>query len=473
MPRHIIVFLLIASFGILFVGCSKPAPTSDFEEFTFTDTDLQKVQEIVTGSSESGTTTLSVASASSVSATTLIESSAASVSGASSTFTDVTVAPNTEKQQQYDNLRVSMADQSGNVYRVNNPFLNVRSSMNVSSGQVAALNQGEALVVLEIPNAQWAKVRLMDGKEGYVAMRYIAKLTTEQRLPEEKKQFEGKYFVDFAFVNLRKDASAQSEKISEIPGQTILKPLSINGPWARVAFGGREGYVATEYLKQFQPVFLVRQEDYALPIVQFHVSDQASAGALAKDIEALKAAGKKIVTLKTLYDLVLAQETRDARPSPNTVVLVVTGVNVDTVNAVGNALEQGAVNATLFLTTKNVGLSGITERVILNLMANGNELMPEGHTGDDLRSLTDSQVALELGQSKQLIEEVTKREAYATAYPTGGVNDRVMKIAAEAGYLFGLTQVPEKKFTRGKFLRLPTVYVTGATSADEVVRMVK
>ncbi len=479
MPRHVVVFILVASFGILFVGCGQPNVDDTFEEFTFTDNDLQRVEEIVTGTTGSSAV-LTVAS-SSLASTTLdgttptavTASGSAVVTTATGTPATGTVKTDPEKQRAYDALRVSLADQSGNTYRVNNPFLNVRAAMEVSSTQIAALKQGESMVVLDIPNGEWAKVRLSDGKEGYVALRYIAKMTTEQRLPEDKKEFEGKYYVDYAFVNLRKEPSSQAEKIGEIPGQAIVKPIAINGEWARVAYQGKEGYVSTTYLQPLQPVFLVRQDDYTLPIVQFRVTDAASITALGKDVAALKAAGKKIVQLKSLFDLVQLQETRDARPTPNTVVLVVTGVNASNVRQVGDALQASAVGATLFISTKDLGIAGITQKTILNLMANGNEILPEGHTGDDLRSLTDSQVALELSQSKQLLEELTGKEAYAVAYPIGGVNDRVMKTASQMGYLFGLTQTPDTRFTRSQFLRLPTLYVTGATAPEEVAKMVK
>ncbi len=63
MSRPLVVFLLIASFGVLFVGCSSPEPDKTFEEFTFTDDDLQRVYEIANGSSSSAdTVTLHVGS---------------------------------------------------------------------------------------------------------------------------------------------------------------------------------------------------------------------------------------------------------------------------------------------------------------------------------------------------------------------------------------------------------------------------
>jgi peptidoglycan/xylan/chitin deacetylase (PgdA/CDA1 family) len=148
----------------------------------------------------------------------------------------------------------------------------------------------------------------------------------------------------------------------------------------------------------------------------------------------------------------------------------VTGKNV---KQVSDALQAAGVGATLFLETKDVGLSGITEKTILNLMANGNDLQSAGHTGDDLRSMTDSQVALELGQSKKLIEDITHKEVYAVSYARGGVNDRVMQQAAQMGYLFGLGQSPDKQFTRSQFLRLPTLLVTSGMSEQDIVKLVK
>lgn len=462
-------FLLIASFGILFAGCSSE-PDASFDEFTFSDSDLQRVEEIAGASSSSSSTegedyTQPVLSVQGSGTTVLMEGQGSSMMSS--------IAPNAEKKAQYDALRTVVVDQGGNMYRVNNPFLNVREAMDVTSAQVERLNQGDIVTVLDIPNAEWAKIRMQDGKEGFVAFRYIAKLTTDVKLPEEKKQFEGKYFVDYQFLNIRKDPSTQSEKVGELPGQAIIKPISMNGEWARVAYNGKEGYVSTQYLEPFQPVFLVRQDEYQLPMLQYFADDTSSIGALPRHIAALKAAGKKIVTLKSLYDLVLVQETRDARVNPGTVALMITGVNSKNIKQVNDALQAAGVPATLFVQTKDVGLTGITEKMILTMLANGYELQSGGHTGDDLRSMTDSQVTLELGQSKKLLEDMTKREVYAVAYPKGGVNDRILSQAADMGYLFGISQSPDKRFSRSQFLRLPTLIVSSGMAADDVVKLVE
>ena len=463
-------FLLILSFGILFAGCGQPQLEEGFEDFTFSDTDLSKVhtltEPVASDPSLAGEGTGSIAG--------VPEFSVTGGSGSDVTVLSETpdLKPDIEKQRQYDAIRLAVLDQGGNIYRVNNPFLNVRQGMDVNSAQIARLNQGDVVTVLDIPSAQWAKISLAAGTEGYVAFRYLAKLTTEQKLPDEKKQFEGKYFVDYTFLNMRKDPSTQSEKIAELPGQTIIKPLSMNGEWARVAYNGKEGYVSTQYLKLFQPVFLVREEEYVLPMVQYVADDTAAMTALPKHIASLRAAGKKIVTLQSFYAVVLGQESRDVRVSPDSVVLLITRVNAKNLRQVTDALQTASVPATLFIQTKDLGLAGITEKAVLTLQANGYDLQSAGHTGDDLRGLTDSQVKLELGQSKKLLAELTRKEVYAVAYPKNGVNDRIVNEAAVLGYLFGITEGSDIRFSRSQFLRLPSIAVVGGMTADAVVKAV-
>ncbi len=460
--RRPFTLLLLVSFSILFVGCSKSEPERSFEDFTFTDHDLQRIEQ-ATQNSESGSAT---ASGGTVSSSVPSLSLVAPTDAALSTLPPV----DTERQRLYDNLRMSLSDAQDNAYRVNNPFLNVRSNMGVGTAQVARLSQGELVKVVDILNAEWAKVRMQNNQEGFVAFRYLAKVTTEQKLPEEKKRFAGQYFVDFSFVNIRKDPTSQSEKIGELPGQAIVKPVALNGEWARVSFNGREGYVSAQYLKPFQPVFLVRQESYNVPILLYRATDSSSIGTLTKHITALKNAGKKIATLRALHDLVIDQETKDVRWRPDMVVLVVTGVNAANIRQVSDTLQAAQVGATLFVSTKEIGLTGITEKAVLNLIANGNELQSEGHAGDDLRSLTDSQLTLELNQSKKILQDITHQEVYAVAYPTGGVNDRVMKQASAAAYLFGLSQTPDRKFDRSQFLRLPALFINSTTTPEELIK---
>jgi peptidoglycan/xylan/chitin deacetylase (PgdA/CDA1 family) len=143
------------------------------------------------------------------------------------------------------------------------------------------------------------------------------------------------------------------------------------------------------------------------------------------------------------------------------------------VQEISQALQTSGASATLFLHTADIGIGGITEKTVLSLSANGFDVQSGGHTGDDLRSLTNAQMQLELGQSRVLLEDMTGKPVFAIGYPIGGVNERVMQLAGEAGYLFGLGSAPESSFSRTQFLRLPGFIVTGSMTPEDVVGILK
>ena len=164
--------------------------------------------------------------------------------------------------------------------------------------------------------------------------------------------------------------------------------------------------------------------------------------------------------MRDLYNTVLEQQDRDVRIDPNSVLLLISDVTKENAQDVSDVLRVSGVKATLFISTKNIGFDGITEKQIITLQANGFDIQSGGHMGDDLRSLTNSQVDLELKQSRKILEARTGKEVFAIAYPWGGVNGRVMEKTADAGYLFGIGASPQKTFTREKFLEMPSFLIS-------------
>lgn len=451
----LVAFFLVASFGILFAGCGGVPPEPP-EEFTFTAEDIARFRELAeeqtaTGSRLTGT------------GGTLQRGTGAALSSAK---IDLSLL------ETYRSIRTG-ADTGKDVYRVTNEFLNVRSSPSVTAEQIERLNRGDAVQVVDFLDASWAKVKLPSGREGFVAQRYIAKLVAEDRLAEEKVKYQGVYFVNFGFVNVRKEADSESEKLGEIPGQSFVRPLAVDAQWARVPFEGKEGYVSMQYLTPFVPNFLVRQDAFTLPILHYRLVDDASVEALGSVVARLKQEGVAIITLKDFRALLLSQEERDQRVNPSTVVLAVSDITPDNVGKLSQTLRSAGVRATLFLQTKHLGLKGITEKDVVTLLANGFDLQSGGHTGDDLRSLTNSQVELEVRQSRQLLEEMTRQPVFAIGYPEGGVNDRVAKFAAEAGYLLGIATSPERTFRREQLLKLPSFVLTANETPEEVLKIAK
>jgi len=458
--RSLIAFLLIASFGILFAGCGTPPPKED--EFTFTADDVARFRELANkADTHSGA---------------ILGSSGAirlETQGSGSELPTEAPVLDLSLVKTFDAIRSGPSAVGKETYQVTNEFLNVRSAPNVTATQIARMTQGETVDVINFVDAAWAKVRVGANTEGYVSSRYIAKLVSEENLAKEKETYKGQYFVNFGFVNVRKTADAESEKLGELPGQSFVKPLSLDVNWARVSFNNKEGYVAARYLSPFLPNFLVRQNSFTLPILRYRLSQEGALTEMARNIESLKKEGYSFTTLRDFSNLLIRQQDKDVRLNPKSVVIAVSDITAQNVKDVSDVLRVSGIAATLFIPTKELGLSGITEKMLLTLAANGLDLESGGHTGDDLRSLTNAQVELELQQSRKLLEDYLQKPVTIVGYPEGGVNERVAKVAADAGYLLGVGVAPERTFERDQFLKMPSFVVSPQATDSEVLQMVK
>ena len=364
----------------------------------------------------------------------------------------------------------SGTETQNDLYKVNNAFLNVRANPSITSESVARLVRGDPLQVIEFVDAAWARVLVSSlDREGYVAQRYIARIASDQNLQEEKEKFSGVYFVDFAFLNVRKEPDANSGKLGELAGQALVRPISMDDTWARVPFEGKEGYVAVQYLSPFLPAIVVRQDHYRLPILRFDLSDTEITDYLSTHIKRLQSEGMRFMTMRQLYDLLLQQEKQDVRLPPKSVILALTNGTTETVHAAANLLQKQGVLATFFPLLKDMGKSYITEQDVRMLLANGFDVQSGGWSGEDFRSLTNAQLSTEMLQSRHILEKFTNRMPVAIAYPSGGVNNRVANQAEDAGYLFGIGVASDMSFTREQLLRLPSILVQKTMSADSLM----
>lgn len=371
-----------------------------------------------------------------------------------------------QRNPEFESFRTSASQ----VWTVNNPTLNIRSEPNVGSALLATLSQGDTVNVTEIHDAAWAKIAWNDS-EAYVALRFLSKRLGESELAEDKVQYEGFYFVNFDFLNVRKNPDTEAELLGTLPGQAIIKPLSLDDTWARIQFEGNEGYAAREYLAPFEPNYSVRQVQFDLPIVQYD-AETNNVALLTEVIVALKAEGKTFITFGDLYNLLKEQQVRDARLPPNTVILTLTNLTPQTLDEVSDAIYAQNVKAVGFIQTSDIGIDGITERKLVNVQANGVEIQSATHLGEDLRSLTDDQVLLELQQSKTILEELISKPILAVHYPFGATNGRIQELSKDTGYLFGIGGGIQSSFTRNELLRLPTITIDVTKTAQQMRQLI-
>lgn len=450
MNRTVLFFLLVASFGIMFVGCSAPSEEG-FDTVSFTEEQAEQLSELLDRIEAEQT-----------------GSQATLVPYASGTASVVLDATRAERQEQL-RTTTSLSEMDRASYRVTNDFLNVRREPAVSSETVTQLVKGDRLTLLEFVDAAWARVQLPSGSEGYVSTNYIARPTSEAKLPEERKAYEGKYFVDFSFLNVRSAPTTQAEKIGELPANAIITPVAFHGEWARITLGGKEGFASTQYLKPFSPTFLVRQDHFPLPLLHYQLTEENLASFL-DHVDLLRQRGITVITLRDFYDLLLRQEERDERLPPGRAVLVISNTPSVLLRRVSEGLLGKGTRATFFLQTSLMDPQGdLPPSLLSTLAANGFDLQSAGHTSDDLRSLTNGQIDEDISQSRQIIEGITGREVFALLYPRGGMNERAADRLREGGFLFGITLTPAPAFDRSQFLKLPSILVDpegGLTSLE-------
>jgi SH3-like domain-containing protein len=461
-----VAFLLLASFGMLLAGCGKQeAP----DEFVITDSDMERFRELADKADERIDQTQGTGSTSTAVTFDAGETGTGTLSGQDRLAQVNIPTLDLSRVGLYDSLRTAAS--TSDAYVVNLEFANMRSAPSTKNGTlVARLDRGAAVRVIDFVDAEWARVKAVsDGKEGFMVSRALAKSVTEDRLEAEKAPFANTYFVDFAFVNVREAPDQKSAKIGEIPGQSLIRPLARDDQWTKVSFQGKEGYVSSAYLSPFLPTFLVRQDKFTLPILMYDLSQQGTFEMLSGHIAALKQAGFSFKTLRSFHDL-LVNGGANARLTGKNVIIGITGLTAANVKAASDSLLGSGVTGVLFIRTDQVGIRGITEKTLITLVANGLDVESAGHTGDDLRALTNAQVELEFKQSRKLLEDMSRRSVVAVAYPAGGVNDRVSEIAGDSGYLFGVSNSPERSFGRDQLLRLPSYPVFPGMAADEAVR---
>ncbi len=464
LPVPVLSLLLVAA-SLALAGCAASNSDPQDEEFVFTADDAARFDQLVRQSDTDGSgmvlgvppSVLSSSSASGVVLTALPPSA----TGAVLTAIDPALV------MRYNSVRAESTSDGKDRVSVTNAFVNLRERADSDSSLIAKVNQGTVLDLIELPSAAWARVRTTAGQEGYVSLQYVSLLISSDQLETVKKKYEGLMFVDFAFLNVRSAADKTAEKLGELPGQSFVRPLSISGAWAQVPFNGQTGFVSTQYLKPFLPPMSVRRESFTVPVLQYNAALTGTTEAIGGHLKQLKADNVTLYTLKEFGDLV---EKGGAVPE-KAAILSVIGVTPQTVGPITQALRTAGVTATLFIQTKDVGLIGITQQTITALVGAGFDVASAGHAGDDLRSLTDAQLDLELRQSRQLLNEAGAN-VIALSYPQAGVNDRVMQHAAAAGYLFGVGGSPEKTFRRSQFLKLPSLPIASSLLPEEVSRLV-
>lgn len=128
-------------------------------------------------------------------------------------------------------------------------YLNLRQGAGTNTAVILTISKGTTVTVLDKDsNAQWARVRTPNGKEGWCSKQYLRFST-----PSSGKQGTGggkMTATTTAALNLRSGAGTQNSILLTLPKSTLVEITdNSNAQWAKVkTSSGKEGWCSKQYL---------------------------------------------------------------------------------------------------------------------------------------------------------------------------------------------------------------------------------
>ena len=138
---------------------------------------------------------------------------------------------------------------TGTETRITTGNLNMRSGAGTTYGILLTIPKGTTLTLQSVAGT-WAKVSY-GGKTGYVSTDYLQAVTVTPpvvpvtpTVPETTDKR-----ITTGNLNMRSGAGTTYGILLTIPKGTTLTIQSVAGTWAKVSYGGKTGYVSTDYLQ--------------------------------------------------------------------------------------------------------------------------------------------------------------------------------------------------------------------------------
>ena len=122
--------------------------------------------------------------------------------------------------------------------------LNVRTGAGTNYSKVTLLYKGDKVEILSSSNG-WYKIRLSNGKTGWVSSKYIVKGDSSNSSQVSK----GKAKITASALNVRKGPSTSYSKVGLLSNGQVVDILEKNGTWSKIkASNGLTGWVSNSYI---------------------------------------------------------------------------------------------------------------------------------------------------------------------------------------------------------------------------------
>ena len=137
---------------------------------------------------------------------------------------------------------VNAAAASVGVGTVNADALRLRQSASTDSTILATASKGDSVIILENAGNNWYKVDYKS-VQGYMSGEYLTVATTADAAIGY-----GKVSAGGSTLNMRSGAGTSYSVVSSLPDGTIVEIVGINNGWYKIQYGGKTGYVSSDYM---------------------------------------------------------------------------------------------------------------------------------------------------------------------------------------------------------------------------------
>ena len=118
----------------------------------------------------------------------------------------------------------------------------LRQRATTDSTILATASKGDSVIILENAGNNWYKVDYKS-VQGYMSGEYLTVATTADAAIGY-----GKVSAGGSTLNMRSGAGTSYGVVSSLPDGTIVEIVGINNGWYKIQYGGKTGYVSSDYM---------------------------------------------------------------------------------------------------------------------------------------------------------------------------------------------------------------------------------
>ncbi len=304
----------------------------------------------------------------------------------------------------------------------------------------------------------------------------------KEKTPQVVQEWET-YFVNFHFLNIRKESNIKSEILTSLKEDDEVLGIKTDNPeWLSVILpDGVEGYAAKRYLTLLTKDVIEEKGLFYLPILMYHYVSVPPKGSddLRENLSVspavlwghLKYLKKNGYTAITLRDLQKAKEGDYPLPEKPIILSFDDGYN-DHYQSVFPLLQKLNQKAVFFVITGKVGEEGYMNWDEIREMSDAGMEIGSHSKGDlDLRYVSEREGFDQIRDSKRILEQKLEKLVYSFSYPSGHYASWLFKVLNKSRYAFARTT----EF--GKYVNiqnhpytLPTIRISQGTDEDQLAK---